>query len=49
MSSRSKRRLSQIGLDRFVRLKWLERTANLVLAGSDVPAIKEALQESIPL
>ena len=40
-------RHDQIGLDRLVRLKWLERTAYLVLAGNDAPAIKAALQEDI--
>ena len=47
MSSRTNRRYSQIGLDRLVRLKWLERTANLFLAGSDFGAVKAALQEDL--
>jgi len=47
MSSRTNQRYSQIGLDRLVRLNWLERTANLVLAGNDMNAVKAALQEDI--
>lgn len=40
-------RFHQIGLDRIVRLKWLERTAFLVLAGNDAPTIKTILQEEL--
>ncbi len=40
-------RLSQIGLDRLVRLKWLEQTASLMLAGNDEAAIKAALQSNL--
>lgn len=47
MSSRPNRRYDQIGLDRLVRLKWLERTAYLFLAGNDAPAVKAALQEDL--
>ena len=47
MSSRTSRRHSQIGIDRLVRLTWLEQTAYLVLAGNDVPAVKTALQEKL--
>ena len=47
MSSYANRRASQVGLDRLVRLNWLERTARLVLAGNDATAVKEALQESL--
>lgn len=47
MSSPANRRYSQIGLDRFVRLEWLERTAYLVLAGNKVPTIKAVLQEEL--
>ncbi|GAB6080687.1 hypothetical protein [Hydrogenophilus hirschii] len=36
-------RQSQIGLDRIVRLKWLEYAAALVLAGMETPAVKTAL------
>lgn len=46
MSSQS-RRYSQIGIDRLIRLKWLERTAYLFLAGNDAPTVKAALQEDI--
>ena len=47
MSSRPNRRYNQIGLDRLVRLKWLERTAYLFLAGNEAPAVKTALQEDL--
>lgn len=45
MISRASRRHSQIGLDRLVRLQWLERTADLLLAGNDGAAAKSALQD----
>lgn len=35
----------QIGFSQRVRLEWLERTANLVLAGNDKAAVNAALQE----
>jgi len=38
-------RLTQIGFSQRVRLEWLERTANLVLAGNDEATIYNALQE----
>jgi Holliday junction resolvase-like predicted endonuclease len=47
MSLPRHRRHNQIGLDRLVRLKWLERTAYLFLAGNDAPAVKAALQEDL--
>lgn len=47
MSSHVNRRASQVGLDRLVRLNWLEQTARLVLAGNDAPAVKAALRESL--
>jgi len=49
MTSRPNRneRHHQIGLDRLVRLRWLEKTANLLLAGNDAPAVKGALQEDL--
>ncbi len=47
MSSRPNRRYSQIGLDRLVRLKWLQQTAYLLLAGNEAPAVKAALQEEL--
>lgn len=37
-------RLTQIGFSQRVRLEWLERTANLVLAGKDEASIYNALQ-----
>jgi hypothetical protein len=39
------RRIDQIGFSQRVRLEWLEKTANLVLAGNDKVAVNEALQE----
>ena len=47
MSSRPGKRHEMIGLDRLVRLRWLERTAALVLAGNDPSAVKAALQEDL--
>ena len=47
MSSQVNRRYSQIGIDRLVRLKWLERTAYLVLAGNDASTVKTVLQEEL--
>ena len=38
-------RRSQIGFSQRVRLEWLERTANLVLAGNDQLAVTAALQD----
>lgn len=38
-------RLTQIGFSQRVRLEWLERTANLMLAGNDEASIYSALQE----
>ena len=37
-------RQKQIGVDRFIRLKWLECTSNLVLAGNDENAVKDELE-----
>jgi hypothetical protein len=39
------RRIEQIGFSQRVRLEWLERTANLVLAGNGKAVINAALQE----
>ena len=38
-------RASQIGFSQRIRLEWLEKTANLVLAGNDKAAVKDSLQE----
>lgn len=40
-------RLTQIGVDRVVRLKWLKQTASLVLAGNDGATIKSILQNDL--
>ena len=37
-------RTNQIGFSQRVRLEWLERTANLVLAGNNKTSVNEALQ-----
>ncbi len=47
MNSQLNKRHEQIGLDRLIRLTWLERTSNLVLAGNDTHAIKATLQEDL--
>ena len=40
-------RHTQIGIDRLVRLVWLEKTATLVLAGNRAKDIKSLLQEDL--
>jgi hypothetical protein len=40
-------RLQQVGIDRLIRLQWLEQTTNLVLAGGDLPSIKHTLTEML--
>lgn len=47
MNSKSGIRLAQIGLDRTIRLKWLEQTASLVLAGNDISSIKANLEHDL--
>jgi len=47
MSTGRDRRHSQIGLDRVVRLDWLEQTAYLVLAGNEAHEMKTILQEEL--
>jgi hypothetical protein len=42
-----KNRYTQVGLDRLVRLKWLERVASLVLDGNDQKTIKTILNEEL--
>lgn len=39
------RPMNEIGFSQRVRLEWLERTANLVLAGNDKSLVKDALRE----
>jgi hypothetical protein len=39
------KRTEQIGFSQRVRLEWLERTANLVMAGNDKAELNDALQE----
>ena len=38
-------RQHQIGIDRLIRLHWLEKTANLAINGIDKPKLKEILQD----
>ena len=40
-------RFSQVGLDRFIRLAWLEKTSSLVLAGNAPKEIKTILQQDL--
>ncbi|HNR69440.1 MAG TPA: hypothetical protein PKN04_15240 [bacterium] len=40
-------RFGKIGIDRLVKLAWLEKTANLVLAGNPAKAIQEYLYEDL--
>lgn len=40
-------RFSQIGLDRLIRLAWLEKTSSLALAGNDNTSIKSILQTDL--
>jgi len=42
-------RLKQIGVDRFIRLKWLERTSDLLLAGNDENIIKNELEQLLTI
>ncbi|GBE29073.1 hypothetical protein BMS3Bbin04_00081 [bacterium BMS3Bbin04] len=43
----SKDCFNQIGLDRLVRLEWLERTAALAIDGNDELSIKSTLQHDL--
>ena len=40
-------RFAQIGIDRLIRLRWLEQTASLALTGNDVAAVKSAIREEL--
>ena len=40
-------RSMQVGVDRLIRLTWLERTSTLVLGGNTPPEIKNALQHDL--
>jgi len=46
-NSTDTQRLNQIGLDRLVRFEWLEKTAQLVLAGNSEGDIKSILQSDL--
>ena len=41
------KRFTQVGLDRIVRLVWLERVSSLVLAGNEAEDIKAILQQDL--
>ena len=47
MSTRVSSRFSQIGLDRLVRLRWLERTATLAIAGNSGAETKSSLHGNL--
>jgi len=47
VASKNGQRTNQIGIDRIIRLRWLEKTAYLVLAGSNRSTIRVTLQEEI--
>ncbi len=47
MSANQDRRFSQIGIDRLVRLKWLEKTASLRLAGNEAAAAGVILKSDL--
>lgn len=47
MISKKGPRLTQVGIDRIVRLRWLKQTASLVLAGNDTATIKSILQSDL--
>jgi len=42
-----KDRAAQIGIDRLVRLDWLEKVSRLLLAGNDAKEIKRILQDDL--
>jgi len=43
----TRNRFAQIGLDRLVRLTWLEKVSSLVLAGNELKDIKTILQDDL--
>lgn len=43
----TRNRFAQIGLDRLVRLAWLEKVSSLVLAGNELKDIKTILQDDL--
>ena len=47
MISKKSSRLTQVGIDRVVRLRWLKQTASLVLGGNDTVTIKSILQSDL--
>ncbi|HOO49875.1 MAG TPA: hypothetical protein PLK94_01155 [Alphaproteobacteria bacterium] len=47
MSTDKDRRHTQIGIDRLIRLEWLERTVNYALSGKSIQEIKILLQDDL--
>ncbi len=47
MTASRDRRLTQIGIDRLVRLTWLEKTASLCLGGNDADSITAILKTDL--
>jgi hypothetical protein len=47
MNSKTDKRYSQIGIDRLVRLEWLQYTASLSLAGNKESVMKSLLQDHL--
>jgi len=43
----SEQRIRQVGLDRIVRLRWLERAAELAMAGNPAPEVKRILRDEL--
>jgi hypothetical protein len=40
-------KINQVGIDRVIRLEWLERTANLLLAGNDIQTITTEMEREL--
>ncbi len=47
MTASRDRRFTQIGIDRLVRLKWLDKTTSLCLADNDAEAIAAILKTDL--
>ncbi|MGE5542958.1 MAG: hypothetical protein ACM3WT_07960, partial [Bacillota bacterium] len=45
MTQESSKRYQQVGIDRLIRLEWLEHTSELVLTGNEPEVIRSLLQE----
>ena len=49
MTRRNSNRHTQIGLDRLIRLDWMQRTVDLVLAGNDVSKVESYLDKQLKM